>query len=48
MVILDRGFFAIKSIIDMKKRVVYESEFIKKRGYWPKFINGKVTKLYMT
>ena len=40
LVILDSGFYVLQAIIELKKRGVYSSIFIKKRRYWPKYIKG--------
>ena len=40
VVVLDSGFCVLKGIIELKKRGVYMSALIKKRCYWPKYING--------
>jgi hypothetical protein len=45
VVILDSGFCVLKGIVELKKRSVYSSALIKKRRYWPKYINGDAIKL---
>ena len=39
-VVLDSGFCATKSIIDLEYKVVYAAYLIKKRYYWPKGFPG--------
>lgn len=40
VVILDSGFCVLRGIVELAKHGVYASALIKKRKYWPKFING--------
>ena len=40
LVILDSGFCVLQAIIELQKRGVYSSALIKKRRYWPKYIDG--------
>ena len=40
--ILDSGFFVLKGIVELKKRGINGSAWIKKRKCWPKYIKGDV------
>ena len=40
IVVLDSGFCVLKSIIELKKKGVFSAALIKKRRYWPKYIDG--------
>ena len=40
VVILDSGFCVLKGIVELKKVGVYASALIKKRRYWPKYVDG--------
>jgi len=40
VVILDSGFCVLRAIIELKKRGVFASALIKKRRYWPKYVDG--------
>ena len=40
IVILDSGFCVSRAIIELKKRGVFASALIKKRRYWPKYVDG--------
>lgn len=40
IVILDSGFCVLKGLIELRKRGVYASALIKKRRYWPKYVDG--------
>ena len=40
IVILDSGFCILKGIIELRKKGVFASALIKKRGYWPRFVHG--------
>ena len=40
IVILDSEFCVLRATIELKKRGVYASALIKKRKYWPKYIDG--------
>ena len=40
VVILDSGFCVLRAIIELKKRGVFASALIKKRKYWPKYVDG--------
>ena len=44
MVVLDSGFCVLKGLVEIKKRGVFAVALIKKRHYWPKYIDGKATK----
>ena len=37
---LDSGFCVLKGIAELKKKGVFAAALIKKRRYWPKFIDG--------
>jgi hypothetical protein len=39
-VVLDSGFCVVKGIVELKKRGVFSAALIKKRRYWPKYIDG--------
>ena len=45
VVTLNPGLCVLKGIIELKKKGVYVSALIKKRRYWPKYINGDAIKL---
>ena len=40
IVIIDSGLCVLKGIIELRKKGVFASALIKKRRYWPKYING--------
>ena len=40
VVILDSGFCVLRAIIELRKRGVFASALIKKRKYWPKYVDG--------
>ena len=40
VVIMDSGFCVLKGLVELAKRGVYGSTVVKKRRYWPKYING--------
>lgn len=40
IVVLDSGFCVLKGIIELKKLGIYAAALIKKRRYWPKYIDG--------
>lgn len=40
VVVLDSGFCVLQGLIELKKRGVYAAALIKKRRYWPKYIDG--------
>ena len=44
---LHSSLCVMRSIIALNKRGVYTSSLIRKRRYWPKFINGEAIKFYM-
>ena len=44
LVILDSGFCVLKGIVALAKKGVFASALIKKRRYWPKYINGEEIK----
>ena len=39
-VILDSGFGVLKAIVELQKKGVYASAVVKKRRYWPKYVDG--------
>jgi hypothetical protein len=41
VVIMDSAFCHLKTLIELKKRDIYASSVIKKRRYWPKYIDGQ-------
>ena len=43
---MDSGFCVIKVLFEMRKRVVYVNELIKKRYYWPEGVHGDVINNY--
>ena len=46
VVIMDSGFCVLQSLIQLASVGVYESAVIKKRRYWPKYINGDAIDLH--
>lgn len=46
VVILDSGFCVLKGIIELRKKGVFAAAVIKKRRYWPKYIDGGMVKEY--
>jgi hypothetical protein len=40
VVILDSGFCVLHALINLKKRGLYAGAVIKKRRYWPSYIQG--------
>jgi hypothetical protein len=41
VVILDSGFCVLQALINLKKQGLYAGAVVKKRRYWPSFIQGK-------
>jgi hypothetical protein len=39
-IVLDSGFCVVKGIVELKKRGVFSAALIKKRRYWPKYVEG--------
>ena len=46
IVILDSRFCVLKGIIELRNKGVFASALIKKRQYWPKYINGDAIKAH--
>jgi len=46
LVILDSGFCVVKGLVELKKKGVFASALIKKRRYWPKYIDGDAIKTH--
>ena len=44
VVILDSGFCVLQGLIELAKKGVYASSVIKKRRYWPKYVDGESIK----
>jgi len=44
LVILDSGFCVVKGLVELKRKGVFASALIKKRRYWPKYIDGDAIK----
>lgn len=40
VVVLDSGFCVLKGIVELRKKGVFASALIKKRRYWPKYVEG--------
>ena len=40
VLVLDSGFCVLQAIVELKKKGVFAASLIKKRRYWPKYING--------
>ena len=40
VVVLDSGFCVLKALVELKKKGVFSAALIKKRRYWPKYIDG--------
>ena len=40
VVVLDSGFCVVKGIVALKKKGIFSAALIKKRKYWPKYIDG--------
>jgi hypothetical protein len=45
-VVLDSGFCVVKGIVELKLRGVFSAALIKKRRYWPKYIEGERIKAH--
>ena len=41
VVILDSGFCVLRGIVELRKKGVFAGALIKKRRYWPKYIDGE-------
>ena len=41
VVIMDSGFCVLRAIVDLKSAGIFSSAVIKKRRYWPKYVDGK-------
>jgi hypothetical protein len=41
IVVLDSGFCVLQALIELRKNGVYASAVIKKRRYWPRYIDGE-------
>lgn len=46
VVILDSGFCVVKGLIELQKKGVFASALIKKRRYWPKYVDGNAIKAH--
>ena len=46
-VILDSGFCVLKGLIELRKRGVFASALIKKRRYWPRYVDGNAINAHM-
>ena len=46
-VILDSGFCVLKGLIELRKRGVFASALIKKRWYWPRYVDGNAINAHM-
>jgi len=46
LVVLDSGFCVVKGIIALRNKGVFAAALIKKRRYWPKFIDGNAIKAH--
>ena len=40
VVVLDSGFCVLQALVELKKMGVYASALVKKRQYWPKYVDG--------
>eukprot|EP00559_Dactyliosolen_fragilissimus_P002711 CAMPEP_0184872744 /NCGR_PEP_ID=MMETSP0580-20130426/41459_1 /TAXON_ID=1118495 /ORGANISM="Dactyliosolen fragilissimus" /LENGTH=665 /DNA_ID=CAMNT_0027375583 /DNA_START=1012 /DNA_END=3007 /DNA_ORIENTATION=+ len=47
VVILDSGFCVLKALIALRQKGVFASALIKKRKYWPRYINGDAIATHM-
>lgn len=43
VVILDSGFCVLKGLVELRKKGIFAAALIKKRRYWPKYIDGEGT-----
>lgn len=41
VVVLDSGFCVLKGLIELRKKGVFAAAIVKKRRYWPKYIDGE-------
>jgi len=46
VVVLDSGFCVLKGLIELKKKGVFAAALIKKRKYWPRYIDGERIKAH--
>jgi len=46
VVVLDSGFCVLQGLIELRKKGVFAAALIKKRRYWPKYVNGRAIKAY--
>ena len=46
VVVLDSGFCVLQGLIELKKKGVFAASLIKKRRYWPKYIEGDKLKAH--
>jgi Transposase IS4 len=44
VVVLDSGFCVLKGLIELRKKGLFAAALIKKRRYWPKYIQGDAVK----
>jgi Transposase IS4 len=40
VVVIDSGFCVLKGLIELRKQGVFGAAIVKKRRYWPKYVNG--------
>lgn len=40
IVVMDSGFYVVKAIVELRKKGIFSSALIKKRRYWPKYVDG--------
>jgi Transposase IS4 len=46
VVVLDSGFCVLKALVELRKKFVFAAAVIKKRRYWPKYVDGDTIKKY--
>lgn len=46
VVVLDSGFCVLLGLIELRKKGVFAAALIKKRRYWPKYVNGRAVKSF--
>ena len=44
VVVMDSGFCVLKGLAELRRRGVFAQALIKKRRYWPKYVDGEAIK----
>ena len=41
--VLASGLYVLQGLVDMNERILYEAALIKKRSFWPRYIDGEIS-----